>query len=83
MDNQGALKLLGHPHAHQRTEHIDVAHRFVQERAERGELVFEYVQTDKMVADCTTKVVSLKKLQEICKDMGLAITPKTDLTSQK
>lgn len=71
VDNQGALKLLGHPHAHQRTKHIDVAHRFVQERVERGELKFEYIQTNEMVADCTTKVVPLKKLQENCRDMGL------------
>jgi hypothetical protein len=70
-DNQGALKLLHHPHAHQRTKHIDVAHRFAQDRVERGEVICEYVQTDDMVADCTTKVVPLKKFIENRKDMGL------------
>ena len=63
-DNQGALKLLNHPHAHQRTKHIDVAHRFAQDRVELGEVNVEYIRTDLMVADCTTKVVPLKKFEE-------------------
>jgi hypothetical protein len=37
LDNQGALKLVHFPHAHQRTQHIDLAHRFVQDRVKRGE----------------------------------------------
>lgn len=71
-DNQGALKLLHHPHAHQRTKHIDVAHRFAQDRVERGEIQCEYIQTNAMVADCTTKVVPLKKFEENRKDMGMS-----------
>ena len=70
-DNQGALKLLHHPHAHQRTKHIDVAHRFAQDRVEMGEVKFEYIRTDLMVADCTTKVVPLKKFEENRGDMGM------------
>ena len=74
-DNQGALKLVHHPYSHQRTKHIDVAHRFVQDRVERGELKCDYVPTDKMVADCLTKAVPLQKLQENRKDMGLTNRP--------
>ena len=59
VDNQGALKLIKHPHAHQRTKHIDIALRFIQDRVERGELICEYISTDKMIADCTTKSVPL------------------------
>jgi hypothetical protein len=71
VDNQGALKLLHHPHAHQKTKHIDIAYRFIQDRAERGEIICEYIETAKMVADCTTKAVPLAKLQENARDMGL------------
>jgi Reverse transcriptase (RNA-dependent DNA polymerase) len=71
VDNQGALKLIHHPHAHQKTKHIDIAYRFIQDRAERGEIICEYIETAKMVADCTTKAVPLAKLQENIRDMGL------------
>jgi hypothetical protein len=71
VDNQGALKLIHHPHAHQRTKHIDIAYRFIQDRVERGEIHCEYIETAKMVADCTTKAVPLAKLNENIQDMGL------------
>jgi hypothetical protein len=57
VDNQGALKLIHHPHSHQRTKHIDIAYRFIQGRVERGEIICEYVETAKMVADCIAKAV--------------------------
>ena len=71
VDNQGALALLHHPHGHQRTKHIDVAHRFVQDRVERGELQFKYIATADMVADCLTKSVPVTKLSENRTSMGL------------
>ena len=70
-DNKGALALLHHPTGHQRTKHIDVAHRFVQDRVERGELEYKYVETACMVADCLTKAVPLQKLVENRGDFGL------------
>lgn len=74
-DNQGALKLIQHPHSHQRTKHIDIAYRFIQDRVERGELICEYIETAKMVADCTTKAVPLAKLTENVRDMGITSRP--------
>jgi hypothetical protein len=71
LDNQGALKLVHHPHAHQRTKHIDIAHRFVQDRVERGELVCSYVPTNEMSADCLTKAVPLMQLAKNKVSMGL------------
>jgi hypothetical protein len=54
-DNQGALALLKHPNAHQRTKHIDVAFHFARDRVEHGEIVFLYCQTNSMVAECLAK----------------------------
>ena len=71
VDNQGALKLIHHPHTHQRTKHIDIAYRFIQDRVERGEISCVYIETAKMVADCITKAVPLAKLNENVRDMGL------------
>jgi hypothetical protein len=75
VDNQGALKLIHHPHSHQRTKHIDIAYRFIQDRVERGEIICEYVETASMVADCITKAVPLAKLNENKTDMGLVSQP--------
>jgi hypothetical protein len=71
VDNQGALKLIHHPYSHQRTKHIDIAYRFIQDRVERGEIFCEYIRTDKMVADCMTKAVPLAKLTDNIRDMGM------------
>jgi hypothetical protein len=62
-DNQVALALLKHPNAHQRTKHIDVVFHFARDRIERRELIFEYCQTDRMVADCLTKAVPYPKYE--------------------
>jgi hypothetical protein len=69
VDNQGALKLIHHPHSHQRTKHINTAYRFIQDRVERGEIICEYVETASLVADCITKAIPLVKLNENKTDM--------------
>lgn len=75
VDNQGALKLIHHPHAHQRTKHIDVAYRFVQEYVERGEIHCQYVGTTDMVADCLTKSLSVTQFLKNITSMGLKESP--------
>ena len=77
VDNQGALKLIHHPHSHQRTKHIDIAYRFIQDYVEKEELTCEYIETGKMVADCITKAVPRTKLEENKRDMGLEEIPHT------
>jgi hypothetical protein len=70
-DNQRALELLKHPNAYQRTKHIDVAFHFARDRIVRGEVSFEYCQTDRMVAECLTKAVPVMKFKENKTAMGL------------
>ena len=71
VDNQGAVSLLHHPHGHQRTKHIDVSYKWIQDKVQKGQLKIIYCPTSQMVADCTTKAVPSSKYSENRRDMGL------------
>jgi hypothetical protein len=70
-DNQGALALLKHAKAHQRTKQIDIAFHIAQDRIERRKIAFDYCQTDKMVADCLMKAVLYPEFEKINSAMGI------------
>jgi transposase InsO family protein len=62
-DNQSAIKLLKNPVSSQRSKHIDVIYHFARERVGRGDVEFEYVSTNHMLADMLTKIVPKHKLE--------------------
>ena len=62
-DSQGAIKLLKHAIASVRSKHIDIIHHFARERVYRKEVVFEYISTGKVVADCLTKALPVRKFK--------------------
>jgi hypothetical protein len=67
-DNQGAMKLLKHPIASQRSKHIDVLHHFARERVARREVEFVYCPTSEMAANFFTKAVPVRKFSEVLRD---------------
>jgi len=70
-DNQSAIKVANNPVTSARSKHIDVVYHFVRERVAREEIEFEYVPTNKMVADALTKAVPEDKMV-FCRDsMGV------------
>jgi hypothetical protein len=72
-DNQAALTLLKHPIASMRSKHIDIIYHFARERVARQEVEFQYISTDKMVADIFTKPLAETKFKMCCIGMGLLI----------
>jgi hypothetical protein len=70
-DNQAAIKLLKHPIASLRSKHIDVIYHFARERVARGEVKFEYISTDHMVADIMTKALPESKFITCRDNMGM------------
>ena len=70
-DNQASLALIKNPILSQRSKHIDVAYHFVWERAESGEVLFEYITTEEMAADCFTKPVPAAKLEFCRRQLGM------------
>jgi hypothetical protein len=70
-DNQSALKLIKHPIASLRSKHIDVIYHFARERAARGEVKFQYIPTDDMVADIMTKPLPESKHEKFRDAMGV------------
>ena len=70
-DNQSAIKLLRNPVTSARSKHIDVIHHFARERVLRKDVSFQYISTDKMLADVLTKALPGVKHQYCCKGMGV------------
>jgi hypothetical protein len=71
-DNQGAIRLLKHPIALQRSKHIDVIHHFARERVARKEVGFAYYRTEDMKADIMTKTLAPGKFKKCKSEIGIA-----------
>jgi len=72
LDNQAALALMKNPLTSQRAKHIDLAYKLVRERIKFGQIVFKYVNTACMLADCLTKSLPFVKHDTCIKGMGIA-----------
>jgi len=81
-DAQAALQLLKNPVYHDRTKHIAVKVHFVRQLMEAGVVDFQYISTEKQVADALTKAVPKAKLEFCRGKMGVkSVTPfQEDLT---
>jgi len=70
-DNQGAIQLLKHPIASQRSKHIDVIHHFAREQVARKEVNFVFCRTEDMKVDILTKASAVGKFKKCRKEIGI------------
>ena len=56
---------------HQRSKHIDIRYRFVQENIENGKLKLEWISTDEMLADILTKPLPYPRFEQLRKALGM------------
>jgi DNA-binding PadR family transcriptional regulator len=57
-DNQSTIFVAKNPAEHKMIKHIDLRHKWIQERVERGDFEVGYVSTKEQVADIFTKPLS-------------------------
>ena len=54
-DNTSAINLSKNHVHHSRTKHIDIRHHFLRDHVIKGDIVLEFISTDKQLADILTK----------------------------
>lgn len=57
-DNKGAIELAKNNTYSARSKHIDIKHKFVHEKLNCGDIIVNYLETDNMPADISTKSCS-------------------------
>jgi hypothetical protein len=70
-DNKASLSLLKHGAVSPATKHIDVIYHAVRDSHLRGDIIFSYISTGKMVADFLTKALPLPKFRYCLGEIGM------------
>ena len=70
-DNQAAINLAKNQQYHARSKHIDIQHKFVNEKVADGLVELRYIPTSDQVADGLTKALPKDKFVDFCIALGL------------
>ena len=71
MDKKSAIKLIGNPEFHERSEHIETCYHFVRQLVSEKKIDIQYITTEDQVADVFTKGLPAKKLATMKKKLGI------------
>jgi hypothetical protein len=71
VDNQPAIALAKNPVLHDRSKHIDVKFHFLRDCVDEGQIVIEFVETGRQLADILTKSLGRLRFSELRKMMGM------------
>ena len=70
-DNQSTIRVIKDPRAHFRTKHIGIQTQFVRELIDTGIVEFQYLSTNKQLAEFMTKPLTGVRLEELKVALGL------------
>jgi len=71
VDNKPAIALAKNPVLHDRSKHIDVKFHFLRDCVDGGQLVIEFVETGRQLADIFTKSLGRLRFSELKKMIGM------------
>ena len=71
VDNQPTIALVKNPVLHDRSKYIDVKFHFLRDYVDRGQIVIEFVETGRQLADVLTKSLGRLRLTELKKMIGM------------
>jgi len=71
VDNQPAIALAKNPVLHDRSKHIDVKFHFLRDCVDGGQIVIEFVETARQLADVLTKPLGRLRLTELKEMIGM------------
>jgi hypothetical protein len=73
VDNQPAIALAKNPVLHDRSKHIDVKFHFIRDCVDGGQLVIEFVDSGRQLADILTKPLGRLRFQELRGLVGMVV----------
>ena len=56
---------------HSRTKHIEIKHHFLRDRAQKDDIILEFVSTKDQLADIFTKPLSEEQFVDIRRQLGV------------
>jgi hypothetical protein len=71
VDNQTAIALAKNPVLHDRSKHIDIKFHILRDRVDRGQIVIEFVETGRQLADILTKSLGRLRFMELRKMISM------------
>ena len=71
VDNQPAIALAKNPVLHDQSKHIDVKFHFFRDCVDGGQIVIEFVQTGRQLADVLTKPLGRLRFTELKEMIGM------------
>ena len=70
-DNTSAINLSKNPIQHSRTKHINLRHHFLRDHVQKGDIILEYISTDRQLADIFTKPLNEEQFCFIRRELGM------------
>lgn len=70
-DNTSEINLTKNPMMHSLTKHIEIRHHFLRDHVEKGDIVFDHVDSKYQLADIFTKPLAIEPFFNIRRELGI------------